>query len=175
MPFTRRLKYVHTVDCNTQYFVNWQQNQGNQLLHFCGDNSVLCCWQWHAAQYNKQNSLLCCQSSTLNIYYITDSDIRGSTMQIKLTVAFTLQKWLCQHTKVLHIIYTAYLVIYHAQQFRISGPVASVQKEVLYINSEWFWWWHSTLNTAGFQGFAHCLVQSECNVSQSLDNTSQST
>jgi len=65
-------------------------------------------------------------------------------MQIKLIVAFPLQKWLCQHAKVLHIVYNAYLPISCAQQIitgmvGISGPIASVQTETLYINSERFW------------------------------------
>jgi hypothetical protein len=67
-----------------------------------------------------------------------------STIQIKLTVAFPLQKWLSQHAKVLCIVYNACLVISCAQHVitgtvRISGPVASVQTETLYINSEGLW------------------------------------
>jgi hypothetical protein len=116
VPFTQKLKYVHTVDGRTKYFVDWQQYKGNQLLHFHGNNEVLNCWQWQAAQNNKENSLLCCHGSAHNIYYITDRDMCGSSTQIKLIVAFPLQKWLCQHAKVLHIVYNAsYLVTSCAQ------------------------------------------------------------
>jgi hypothetical protein len=68
VPFTQRLKYVHTLDGHTKYFVDWQQYKGSQLLLFRGNNNVLYCWQWEAAQYNKQNSLLCCHGSACNIY-----------------------------------------------------------------------------------------------------------
>ena len=76
------------------------------------------------------------------IYYITDGDKCGSTIQIKLTVAFPLQKWLCQHTKVLQIVHNTCVVTSCAHvitgMVRISGPIASVQTATLYINSEGF-------------------------------------
>jgi len=84
----------------------------------------------------------CVAMAVLAIFIILQRVTYGSTIQIKLIAAFPLQKRLCQHAKVLHVVYNAYLVISCAHVItgivRISRPIASVQTETLHINSDGF-------------------------------------